>query len=161
MAKAVLPAGYDVPQSQQSIEIDLKEPWLAALLAWLVPGMGHIYQGRTGKGILFFVCVLGTFVFGLVLGQGKVRLRVAAGAGAVALAVLLPARRWSAGDAGAIAAPVGEPRSSAAVERFMAPPLETPQPWKDDSGRVSKQPNELGSGRWKCTRCSRLAPSTR
>ena len=55
MAKAVLPAGYDVADSAQPIEIDLKEPWLAALLAWLVPGLGHIYQGRTGKGILFFV----------------------------------------------------------------------------------------------------------
>ena len=58
MAKAVLPAGYDVPESDQPIEIDLKEPWIAALLAWLMPGMGHVYQGRTGKGILFFVLSL-------------------------------------------------------------------------------------------------------
>ena len=35
-------------------------------------GMGHVYQGRTGKGILFFVCVLGTFFYGLYLGGGKV-----------------------------------------------------------------------------------------
>jgi hypothetical protein len=26
---------------------------------------------------------------------------------------------------------------------FMAPPLDTPQSWKDDSGGVSKQPNQL------------------
>lgn len=26
---------------------------------------------------------------------------------------------------------------------FMAPPLDTPQTWVDDSGRESKQPNQL------------------
>ncbi len=61
-----------VDESVDSIEIDLHQPWLAALLAWALPGLGHIYQGRTGKGLLFFVCVLGTFVYGLYLGGGKV-----------------------------------------------------------------------------------------
>lgn len=55
-----------------SIEIDLRDPPLAALLAWLVPGLGHIYQRRYAKGVLFMVCILGTFFFGLVLGEGKV-----------------------------------------------------------------------------------------
>jgi hypothetical protein len=53
-------------------EIDLKDPRLAAFLAWLVPGMGHFYQGRTGKGVLFFVCILGTFAYGLYIGKGRV-----------------------------------------------------------------------------------------
>jgi hypothetical protein len=53
-------------------EIDLKDPRLAAFLAWLVPGLGHFYQGRTGKGVLFFVCILGTFFYGLYIGQGRV-----------------------------------------------------------------------------------------
>jgi hypothetical protein len=53
-------------------EIDLKDPRLAAFLAWLVPGMGHFYQGRTGKGVLFFVCILGTFFYGLYIGKGRV-----------------------------------------------------------------------------------------
>ena len=47
------------------LEIDLKDPRLAAFLAWLVPGLGHFYQGRTAKGVLFFVCILGTFLYGL------------------------------------------------------------------------------------------------
>src|SRR3954466_13370719 len=72
MAKAVLPAAYNAPQLDAPLEIELKEPWLAALLAWLVPGLGHLYQGRVGKGMLFFFCVLGTFVFGMVIGEGKV-----------------------------------------------------------------------------------------
>lgn len=54
------------------LEIDLKDPRLAAFLAWLVPGLGHMYQGRTGKGILFFVCIVGTFVYGLYIGGGRV-----------------------------------------------------------------------------------------
>jgi hypothetical protein len=53
-------------------EIELKDPRLAAFLAWLIPGLGHIYQGRTGKGVLFFVCILGTFFYGLYIGQGRV-----------------------------------------------------------------------------------------
>jgi hypothetical protein len=53
-------------------EINLKDPRLAAFLAWLVPGLGHIYQGRTGKGVLFFVCILGTFFYGLYIGGGRV-----------------------------------------------------------------------------------------
>jgi TM2 domain-containing membrane protein YozV len=52
--------------------LELKNPPLAALLAWLIPGAGHLYQGRTAKGILFLVCILGTFLYGLYLGDGKV-----------------------------------------------------------------------------------------
>lgn len=54
------------------IEIDLKDPRLAAFLAWLVPGLGHFYQRRTAKGVLFFVCIMGTFLYGLYIGNGQV-----------------------------------------------------------------------------------------
>jgi hypothetical protein len=69
MAKHMPSSGVsdDVP-----LEIDLKDHRLAAFLAWLVPGLGHFYQGRTGKGVLFFVCILGTFVYGMMIGDGKV-----------------------------------------------------------------------------------------
>ena len=43
--------------------VDLKDPMVAAILGWLIPGLGHIYQGRTGKGALFMVCILSTFFF--------------------------------------------------------------------------------------------------
>lgn len=48
--------------------VDLKDPALSAFLAWLIPGLGHLYQGRTAKAVLFFVCILGTFVYGVYLG---------------------------------------------------------------------------------------------
>ena len=51
---------------------ELKDPRLAAFLAWLIPGLGHFYQGRTAKGVLFFVCILGTFLYGLYIGNGQV-----------------------------------------------------------------------------------------
>lgn len=50
----------------------LKNSLLAAVLAFLVPGLGHLYQGRTFKGLLYAVCILGTFFFGLQIGDGKV-----------------------------------------------------------------------------------------
>ena len=49
--------------------VDLKDPGLAAFLAWLIPGLGHLYQGRTAKAGLFFVCIMGTFLYGLYLGS--------------------------------------------------------------------------------------------
>jgi hypothetical protein len=60
------------PSHDSTVEIDLKDRRLAAFLAWLIPGAGHIYQGRTGKGVLFFVCILGTFFYGLHIGYGRV-----------------------------------------------------------------------------------------
>jgi uncharacterized protein DUF6677 len=52
--------------------IDLRDRWLAAVLAWLLPGAGHIYQRRFGKGLLFMVCILATFYYGLSLGSSNV-----------------------------------------------------------------------------------------
>ncbi|NUQ60918.1 MAG: hypothetical protein HUU20_00410 [Pirellulales bacterium] len=49
----------------------LKDPGLAAFLAWLVPGLGHLYQGRTAKAVLYFVCILGTFSYGVYLGGNR------------------------------------------------------------------------------------------
>jgi hypothetical protein len=45
--------------------------WTAAFLGYLVPGLGHIYQGRVGKGVLFMVCLYVLFFYGMYLGQGK------------------------------------------------------------------------------------------
>ena len=143
MAKAILPAGYNNAEADAPLEIELKQPWLAALLAWLVPGMGHIYQGRTGKGLLFFVCILGTFVFGLWIGGGKVVYASSAGE---------EPWRWQY----YCQLGVGLPAMPALVERarkedgkppllggVMRPPNGAPQQWKDDSGHMTTQPNEL------------------
>lgn len=53
-------------------KVDLKDPALAALLAFLLPGLGHFYQRRVFKGLLYCVCILGTFFTGLSIGHGQV-----------------------------------------------------------------------------------------
>ena len=58
------------PPAEEMIEVELRNPAVAALLAWLWPGAGHIYQGRTGKGLLFMICILSTWFFGLALAHG-------------------------------------------------------------------------------------------
>lgn len=54
------------------LEIDLRQPELAALWGWLWPGAGHLYQKRYAKGVLFMVCILSTYFFGFALGGGRV-----------------------------------------------------------------------------------------
>ena len=60
------------PTTPETLEIDLRNPAWAALWAWLCPGAGHLYQRRYAKGVLFMVCILGTFFSGLTLGKGHV-----------------------------------------------------------------------------------------
>ena len=52
--------------------INLKQPELAAFLAWFIPGLGHLYQGRTKKGAMYMSVILTLFVAGLWLGDGRV-----------------------------------------------------------------------------------------
>lgn len=51
--------------------VELRNPYLAATLAWLIPGLGHLYQRRVAKAVLYFVCVMGLFVAGLVMSDGR------------------------------------------------------------------------------------------
>ena len=62
----------DPPPAAESIQIDLKDRWWALTLAWLIPGAGHLYQGRKAKAAIFFVCIMGTFIYGMLLGEGRV-----------------------------------------------------------------------------------------
>ncbi|MEM8865543.1 MAG: DUF6677 family protein [Planctomycetota bacterium] len=66
------PSVHSAAEVAQMFELDLKNRALAALLAWLLPGAGHLYQGRTAKGLLLMICITTTFVFGFYLGNGKV-----------------------------------------------------------------------------------------
>src|SRR4051794_32053968 len=42
---------------------------LAGVLSYLVPGLGQMAQGRFGKGMLFFVCLLSLFHVGQAMGN--------------------------------------------------------------------------------------------
>jgi TM2 domain-containing membrane protein YozV len=60
------------PDPDYPMEIQLRNPMLAAFLAWLIPGLGHLYQGRRAKGLLFMICILGIYLMGFWIGGGKV-----------------------------------------------------------------------------------------
>jgi hypothetical protein len=147
MAKTVT----DTTAADESVvEIDLKDPRLAAFLAWLVPGLGHIYQGRTGKGVLFFVCIIGSFFYGWYVG-GE---RVVYASTADMFSMQFLRDRWQyVCQVGA-----GLPALPALVERqrvradksplfgdFMRPPSSTPCESKDrtDPIRTVHHPDEL------------------
>src|SRR3954466_10740319 len=44
---------------------------LAALLSYLIPGLGQIYQGRGGKGLLFFGGLYLLFFYGMWVGEWR------------------------------------------------------------------------------------------
>jgi hypothetical protein len=58
--------------SDAVIEVNLRKPEVAAFWAWFFPGAGHLYQRRYAKAMLFMVCILGTYFYGLALGNGHV-----------------------------------------------------------------------------------------
>jgi len=143
MVTATIPSADGSTAPEDVVEIELKEPWIAALLAWMLPGLGHVYQGRTGKGLLFFICILGTFFYGMYLGGGKV---------VYASVPWEQQYRWQY----LCQLGVGLPSTPMLVQKnrvmnkkeplwsgFMAPPRRGSVDWKDKSGNTSKQPSEL------------------
>lgn len=64
------PAEASQPDPIQQMRERGKSPELAAVLAWLIPGSGHLYAGFRVKGIGALVFVLGLFTWGLLLSRG-------------------------------------------------------------------------------------------
>jgi hypothetical protein len=124
------------------IHVDLKDPVVAAFLAWLIPGAGHLYQGRVGKGLLFMTCILGTFFYGLFLGDGRVVYAswrpldkrfpyfCQVGAGLPALPAVVQAYRTSR-------------QQPALFGGFMAPPMLPDEDWRRDDPKWQANHDEL------------------
>jgi hypothetical protein len=49
------------------LEETRRNPLPAAILAWLVPGAGHLYLGRRGKALLFFCAIGALFALGVLM----------------------------------------------------------------------------------------------
>lgn len=109
-------------QDEETIEIDLRNPGLAALLAWLWPGAGHLYQRRYAKGVLFMVCILGTYFFGLFLGGGRV----------VYASWKKEDRRWQY----VCQFGVGSPALPAVVQNYLPKPLFQSEYYEDNLDKV-------------------------
>jgi hypothetical protein len=116
--------------------VDLRDPYLAAVLAWLIPGAGHWYQRRRSKAVLFFVCIVSTFGYGLWLGEGRVvyaawgpspeekRLPFLcqAGVGAAALPAMYQAKRFGSEFERREAQKRAEDGKAEFWDTFMVPP---------------------------------------
>lgn len=46
----------------------MMNPWLVGFIAWLVPGFGHILQGRVNRGAISGGTILLMFVLGILIG---------------------------------------------------------------------------------------------
>lgn len=55
------------PSTASAVPAPLKSPFVTALLAWIIPGVGHLFLGRRGRGAIVFCTVLATFVVGLLM----------------------------------------------------------------------------------------------
>jgi hypothetical protein len=51
--------------------LPVKPDLIAALLSYLIPGLGQVYQGRVGKGLLFFFGLYALFFYGMAMGQWR------------------------------------------------------------------------------------------
>lgn len=47
--------------------LDSRTAVMVCLVAWVVPGAGHLWLGRLSKGCIFFVALLAMFSIGLML----------------------------------------------------------------------------------------------
>lgn len=47
----------------------ISEPTIAGILAWLVPGAGHLYQKRYVKAAIFFWCIVPILLMGIWMGS--------------------------------------------------------------------------------------------
>jgi hypothetical protein len=52
----------------KTVRDEFLTPLAAGLLAWLIPGAGHLYLRRTARGIILFVCINGLFWSGVAMG---------------------------------------------------------------------------------------------
>jgi hypothetical protein len=65
------PENSGTPAPAGTVADKVKYDPLAAFLGFLIPGLGQVYQGRTGKGLLFFFGLYGLFFYGMWMGQWK------------------------------------------------------------------------------------------
>jgi hypothetical protein len=117
-----MPTEHELPAGE-ILEIDLRNPVVAAVWAWVWPGAGHIYQRRYAKGVLFMICILSTWFFGLSLADGHVvyaawtkhdhrwQYICQLGVGAPALPALVESRRANGGKKPLFGGPMAPPKN--------------------------------------------------
>jgi len=59
------------PKVEDALLPPIKHDYPAAALSYLIPGLGQVYQGRIGKGLLFFFGLYSLFFYGMWMGQWR------------------------------------------------------------------------------------------
>lgn len=86
-------------------------PYLAAVIAWLVPGMGHVYLRRGRRGLAFLLLIVAALWIGCTLQGNLYRpmagqpLSMLATVGALGMGTPYLILRWGIGYAGDMVAP--------------------------------------------------------
>lgn len=86
-------------------------PYLAGLIAWLVPGMGHVYLRRWRRGLAFFLLIVAAIWIGCALQGNLYRpmagqpLSLLATIGALGMGTPYLVLRWGVGYAGDLVSP--------------------------------------------------------
>jgi TM2 domain-containing membrane protein YozV len=62
---------YDASTPAEPYLPPVKLDLVAAVLSYLIPGLGQVYQGRIGKGLLFFFGLYTLFFYGMWMGQWR------------------------------------------------------------------------------------------
>lgn len=55
----------DAEQNIAPPALEQVSPWLPCVLAWVFPGLGHLYLGRRRRALVFCLVVLAAFILGL------------------------------------------------------------------------------------------------
>ena len=95
----------------ESEPVASRQPLMAALLAWVVPGLGHLYLGRRGRAAAFCAIVLISLATGLALDGNLYRvvagqpLSFFATLGSMGMGLPYFVARWGFGYAGDVEGP--------------------------------------------------------
>src|SRR5687767_12976934 len=74
VAPPPVPAPLPLPapiKAEEPILPPVKFDYTAAALSYLIPGLGQVYQGRIGKGLLFFFGLYSLFFYGMWMGSWR------------------------------------------------------------------------------------------
>ncbi len=64
-APQVSPSAQDLDGQPSAPSDPGRSPWLPCFLAWLFPGMGHLYLGKRRRAMVFCIVILASFSLGL------------------------------------------------------------------------------------------------
>jgi hypothetical protein len=128
---ADLPAGDDIVIADGE-PLNLRNRKLAAVLGWLLPGAGHLYQRRYFKSAIFSVSIFCTFLIGMFLAGGRCvyaswnqtekrwQYALQVGVGLPAIPALLQAWRSRNNEPPVLGGFMAAPKSSADLDKWHA-----------------------------------------